>query len=138
MQYCILIRRHPDRHEYVVEALGYETQSGYPRFARKFGADRFIRATIEGIPKHSVRYCETKTEPIYWLGRKWICMRSRRDAAGNKKLGNGVGEQGPANTTHMDPNRGPGKIDRDTKRWKHRSRSDAVVLTLHVNIVQII
>ena len=90
------------------------------------------------VPKRSVRYCETKPEPIYWLGRKWICMRSRRDAAGNKKLGNGVGEQGPANTTHMDPNRGPGKIDRDTKRWKHRSRSDAVVLTLHVNIVQII
>ena len=44
VQYCILIRRHPDRHEYFVEALGYETQSGYPRFARKFGADRFIRA----------------------------------------------------------------------------------------------
>ena len=101
MQYRIKICRTPNSAAYKVHVLGCECQFGYPRFARKFGADRFVRATIEGIPRDSVGDCHKETQPFYWLGRKWVCMWSRVDQQKRSKCGKAVEEQGPPKTTHI-------------------------------------
>lgn len=88
--------------KFSVQATGFESQVGYPRFARKYGADRFLRVRIEGVSAYrSPKDCRDQLQPFFWLGRKWVCVHSKVDKLDKRKLSMSVDQEPTAKYSHI-------------------------------------
>ena len=92
----VRIKRDDTLGEYQVDALGADQQYGRPRFARRFGADRFLHVTVEhrlGQTTFDRQTLGRLLRPFCWLRRKWTLLQAKVAKPEKKRRGHRVAKE---------------------------------------------